>query len=473
MKNTKGITLMALIVTIIVLMILSGVTIASLTGQKGIIKEAKTAKELAEKAALEEQVELAIIKAEQKYRNPTIDNVIEELKNNKVISKDNQVNKETGAIRTDLGYEITGKLDDYIGKVSVGDGNTTGDGNQTGGGDTPIPPTQTLPTDDNTKPYLPESEDTKIISNNPETGIIIQDSKGNEWVWIEVPKSIYTTTTKNTDYDVIEKAMQTYASAYRNASYTDKWDSINHHGLSSSEYTELKNSMLKSVFDNGGFYIGRYEAGTESARYSKTDALVTPLIQRDKYPYIYITCKQAQTKAKELTIGEKNTSLMFGIQWDLVLKFIEEKGKLQDGTKVTQDMLKGNSVEWGNYYYATFEIKRQQALYTATPRKNASWDSAYNYTKPKTGILLTTGATDRNSVLGIYDLGGNVSEWTLEYTNNTNGKCTCRGDYYSYTGEYNPYRRFYEAYNYTGSLDDSEYTSSTADGIYGFRPAMW
>ena len=150
MKNTKGITLMALIVTIIVLMILSGVTIASLTGQKGIIKEAKTAKELAEKAALEEQVELAIIKAEQKYRNPTIDNVIEELKNNKVISKDNQVNKETGAIRTDLGYEITGKLDDYIGKVSVGDGNTTGDGNQTGGGDTPIPPTQTLPTDDNT-----------------------------------------------------------------------------------------------------------------------------------------------------------------------------------------------------------------------------------------------------------------------------------------------------------------------------------
>ncbi len=117
-KNSKGITLMVLVITIIVLIILAGVAIASITGEKGIIREAKTAKELAEKAALEEQVELAIIKAEQKHRNPTIDNVIEELKNNKVISKDEQVNKETGSIVTDAGYEITGKLDNYVGKLT-------------------------------------------------------------------------------------------------------------------------------------------------------------------------------------------------------------------------------------------------------------------------------------------------------------------------------------------------------------------
>jgi len=93
-RNCHGITLMALVVTIIILMILAGVTIASLTGQKGIIKEARTAKEMTEKAALEEQVELAIIKAEQKHSNPTIDNIIEELKNSKVISNDDQVIKK-------------------------------------------------------------------------------------------------------------------------------------------------------------------------------------------------------------------------------------------------------------------------------------------------------------------------------------------------------------------------------------------
>lgn len=116
-KGSKGITLIALVVMIVVLLILAGITIGNITGDEGIIKEARTSKELTEKAQLEELVETAIIKAEQKYRNPTLDNVIEEIKNNKVISNEDQVNKKTGAIITDAGYEITGKLDDYIEKT--------------------------------------------------------------------------------------------------------------------------------------------------------------------------------------------------------------------------------------------------------------------------------------------------------------------------------------------------------------------
>lgn len=135
LKSQKAITLIALVITIIVLLILAGVTITSITGEKGTIKEARTSKELTEKKALEEQVELAIITAEQKHKNPTLDDVIEELKNNKVISKNDQVDKETGSIITDAGYEITGKLDDYIGKVSIGDGDTSGGDGNTSGGD--------------------------------------------------------------------------------------------------------------------------------------------------------------------------------------------------------------------------------------------------------------------------------------------------------------------------------------------------
>ncbi len=226
--NTRGITLVALVITIVVLILLAGVTLASLTGEKGIIKEARTAKELAEKASLEEQVDLAIIKAEQKYRNPGMNDVIEELKNSKIISKNEQVNQETGAIRTDLGYEITGKLDDYIGKISTGDneGNTSGGngtigGNTTGGGTT-NPPTTTLPSTEDTKPFLPEGAEI-IEGSNLDTGLVIRDTNNNEWVWIEVPKSIYTSTTTSTDYTVIENAMANYAKDYHSRSSSDKF----------------------------------------------------------------------------------------------------------------------------------------------------------------------------------------------------------------------------------------------------------
>jgi len=342
----------------------------------------------------------------------------------------------------------------------VGDGNTTGDGNQIGGGntigggDTPTPPTPSLPTDDNTKPYLPD-DSTTIISNNAETGIIIKDSHDNEWVWIEVPKSIYTSTTTSTDYTAIENAMKTYASAYR-SNYTDTFYSSAQHGFANAtEYNNWKNSMLSSVFENGGFYIGRYEVGTETARVSKTDALTTPLIQRDKYPYNFVTCSQAQTLAKQLATGGKQASLMFGIQWDLVLKFIEVKGAK------TQAELKTDSSSWGNYYNVSFDIKREQGLYTTSPSTVASWNTTSNYTKPSSGVLLTTGATDRNSALGIYDLAGNVYEWTLEYSTTTDYPCASRGGRYHTDGSNLP------------ASGRRSYDTSYSSNYFGVRVALW
>lgn len=130
MKRTnldqEGITLIALVVTIVILLILAGVGITSITGEKEIIKESRNAKELAEKAALEEQIEAAILIAKQKHRNPALDDVIDEIKNSKIITNHEQVNRETGAVTTDLGYVIEGKLDDYIGKdVPGGNGDST------------------------------------------------------------------------------------------------------------------------------------------------------------------------------------------------------------------------------------------------------------------------------------------------------------------------------------------------------------
>ena len=82
MKN-KGITLIALVITIIILLILASVTIATLTGENGIITKATEAKEKTEQAAIEEQLSLAKLSAKAQAEGGaiTIDDLIEELIN--------------------------------------------------------------------------------------------------------------------------------------------------------------------------------------------------------------------------------------------------------------------------------------------------------------------------------------------------------------------------------------------------------
>ena len=60
-KNTKGITLIALVITIIVLLILAGVSIATLTGQNGILTKARTSKTDAQRANAIEQAKIDIL----------------------------------------------------------------------------------------------------------------------------------------------------------------------------------------------------------------------------------------------------------------------------------------------------------------------------------------------------------------------------------------------------------------------------
>lgn len=80
LKNNKGITLIALVVTIIVLLILAGVSIAMLTGDNGILTQSKTAKTDTEKAEAVERINLALNAAlaaamEDSANVPTVENV--------------------------------------------------------------------------------------------------------------------------------------------------------------------------------------------------------------------------------------------------------------------------------------------------------------------------------------------------------------------------------------------------------------
>ena len=137
------------------------------------------------------------------------------------------------------------------------------------------------------------------------------------------------------------------------------------------------------------------------------------------YPYTYVTCSQAQTLTSKLSTGKSYTSsLMFGVQWDLVLKHIEVK-EVAKGTALAtiQSALRSDSKDWGNYYNASFEINRgKYAVFnTSTYKLEKFQDVGNEYSKEKDkSILLTTGATERNCSRNIYDVAGNCWEWTTE-----------------------------------------------------------
>ena len=445
MKKNKGITLVALVVTIVVLLILAGVSINLVLGNNGIIARAKEAETKSAEAS------------------------------------QNDLKGMNGLVS-----EMEGAL---AGNGSTGSG--SGNGGAGGSGtDTKVPEAGTS----ETAPYFPDNTFTKK-EGTIDTGLVIQDASGNEYVWVVVPRTtaVYKTTGlgkttfTDADYTSIEKDLKDYTSTYVTTSgYSDTYvaDDKNVGWFAdATAYNNLKNNMLKSVYENGGFYVGRYEAGIDTAtgtnRTSNTDKnsdgkytmpSTAPVTKADAYPYTYVTRTQAQNLASNVNSGTKTSSLMFGVQWDLVLAFMHNKGNIADNT------LTSNSTTIGNYRDSVFQLS-QTGQYTVC--SNYSLSSTWNPSTTSTtnfvdssrnkiaqssdgnGILVTTGTSETNKVMNIYDIAGNVYEWTLEKTSNTSIPCAFRGGIFDDTGSNNP-----AAFRYNFSTDDSLY------GI-GFRVSLF
>ena len=498
-KQTKGITLIALIITIIILLILAGVTITMITGDNGILKQATGARETNTKAELEEQVKLAVMAS--KVNNTTSIN-LETL--------EEEINKIGGTTITKSAddklpwtvkkgsYEVTIAEDGTITTNTTGkdDGKKDEDTKIDYGTKTPAEDTRTVLE----QATLAKPEGSTIDSTtNENTGIVMTDSNGNEWVWIEVPSTVFTNATSSSDYENIKTDLITYANDYR-STWTDEWYAMdgetlvtastegltdaqkllnNGCGLTYNEYNTNYNKMLSSIYTNKGFYIGRYEAGIEGsdtdtslARYSRTEITSSSpkaVSKKDMIPYNYIYCSEAQQLAGGMKTGNKTSSLMFGIQWDLVCKFLEVKGNWDTTEHTAQYYIKENSTSWGNYYDSTITLVRGR--YNIEPKSSASTWTPFNtdtadyvtnsITVTGRRIFLTTGASEYTNKMNIYDFAGNEFEWTLEKSTNANNTCSIRGGSCLSFG-----------YDYPASDRDNLSTAISNDGI-GLRPSLY
>ncbi len=182
-----------------------------------------------------------------------------------------------------------------------------------------------------------------------------------------------------------------------------KYDRYVFGSYDNNSYSEtLPEDEKSSIEKYGGYYIGRYEAGIEGGKLTSTTRDGTKewtgytdgklVIQKGKQSWNYITKDRALLEASNLYNIENNnvkSKLCSSYAWDTALKFIESNSdNLGYAT---------NSVQ-GNYSDISFLY---EDLSGTTRRKEID-----------IGLQVPTGQT--TPVNNIYDMGGNIEEWTTE-----------------------------------------------------------
>ncbi len=262
-------------------------------------------------------------------------------------------------------------------------------------------------------------------------GLVIKDSKGNEFVWIPVE---YTATGADENNNGLDDGFE--ATFKRSNSDGDDVEEPYQKGYSGEAEDYMK--MMRSVQKNKGFYIGRYEAGTTSPRTDSTTTTSTVVVQRDAYPYIYVEWGQYRddilmdTKDKDnkargkgavylsqtmypdtskYTSLTNNTgvisNLCYGVQWDAIMQFVIGNMKFEDIK--TSENIRINELK----------ISRTNAKYAMIENDGTigAWNNVGNNPVSKAsnkGMILSTGASDSFSSKNIFDLIGNAQEYTME-----------------------------------------------------------
>ena len=405
LNNETGITIIALSITIIVMLILAGISIATVSPMIKNSEEAKQEQDIETEKSIVSRATLAAEKVGVKGR----------------ITKDNLQKMMQNELPSG-NFTVTENGDGFT--ITFTDSNRSYDVDATGGNSSSsetIIAGVTIPAGyyyvGGTKAKGIVISD-KIADNEKYKGQenVGKDLQGNQWVWVpvETPSSLYTTvdagvtlagstgvkTTKYTNSAIISgKARGLPGSTnsrepdiLTDSTYGDTDDRAKTAGFSSlanmaetmkSDYEE----MIASLEKYKGFYIGRYEL---TANGEKTGATQTNV---DWYT-LYKNCTTLATESKV------KTRMIWGLQWDATCNWLSNSDPAYSIT---------DSSTWGNYR---------------------------NNTADGHGSKQNTGFSESWKANNIYDFAGNCYEFTQE-ANGTSGRAS-RGGGFNYSGSNNP-----------------------------------
>ena len=429
-NGKNGITLIALVITIIVLLILAGVTIATLTGDNGILTKAQNAKTQNDKATAKEKVDLAIAASLDETGKINLG----QLKTN--LNNIDGINPKVGDI-TDSRFPLKVTVDgvevtiekDSNGKYSTSVGESTG---SSGGGQEEeqisnhsevVVPTITATGNLANKPNIKEVREGNIpipqgynyIKGDKIGGAVITDAAtgvektGNEFVWVPVdtlsnmavPTSgtdanentnyrgvlynWYTDVTGNTAYawsadSTSNREPANLISSYDSKSKNSSW--------TSTLYQEEYNKMIKSVSQYGGFYVGRYEMSLNSE-------------------------KNAESKygATSATADSASANKWYGL-YNKAKTYAPEKNS--DNTENASQKVVSSMI-WGSQYDAMLKwMKGNKINVTSSSPTDLSIGTTSKNTTRVTGGANNGQTVSKDKLSNIYDLLGNSFEWTQE-----------------------------------------------------------
>ena len=431
-RKNEGITLIALVITIIVLLILAGVTIAMLTGENGILSQANESKTKTEIAEAKERAQVDILGWQTKEmtegRDGNLnDSIIKSILTGKEYVKDA---KENSFIAKKGNHEILySELYESTGGVVP----PTDEGVHPG-------ETATETKKDN---YSDGTATATIPGGFTVSGIASEQKIDNGLVIYDIPKGVTPNWAEDTDADGVPDIQTKYnqfvwipvkdeASYQRDLSYPSTYGATLEYTPEGSTFTDTgylpeginqgadtaennEEAERKSVLKYNGFYIGRYEAGK--------DADGTTVVSKQN---VTVYTKKPQIEFKEMAKRMYNNNIVksamsSGIQWDMVMHFVDGE------------------------YDATGEKKFNVRVYDET-RHNGN-------------AVVKSGKNNNDKVQNIYDLEGNAYEYVAEKDNYRNNPFVYRGGYYAKDSNNRASRR--------GCYDGGGYTYET------FRPTLY
>ena len=443
LKESKGITLIALVITIIVLLILAGVTIATLTGDNGILGKANDAKTQTEQAKEDENLKIAIAGSYGTDGKLNLKDL-----------KDNLENQGINYDKNNTGFPLEVIVNGEKKKIDA-NGNIIESIQSLKTKGTVFKDTTTLEDTYGNQVTIPKGFK---IANDSATdvtgGIVIEDATytntiGSQFVWIPV----------GTGENAIKKAnKETVDIALGRYSFTQNSDGTITTSEYSGSYTEdttanhnsdYKNAIAKdiekfktSANSNHGYYIGRYEAGVvdynssvstsnsnnETNWTGYTGDNIKLVCKKEQQVWNYVT----QNKASELSRD------MYGSE-----------------AKVTSDLI--NSYAWDTaiVFIQKCGTESNSSTYSKTVGESSRSESAPQTTG--TNILKVTSKVDKQC--NIFDMAGNCWEWTTETHSDSSYPCVSRGG------------RYYDSYVYTSSRSFN--VTSNAYSYNSFRPLLY